>query len=102
MMNTLAASTKAAPGAIAVRLSGCVRDPARGGPRPRRLVYRVIGVGLLIVPYVIGAPEPPEIGGNVPPGLVAKFVVASLAAAGVFWLLLGAITGCSYQRLGRA
>jgi cobalt transporter subunit CbtA len=69
---------------------------------PKRLVYRVIGVGLLIVPYAIGAPEPPEIGGNVPPRLVAEFVVASLATAGVFWLLLGAITGWLYQRLGRA
>ena len=33
---------------------------------PRRLVYPVIGVGLLILPHLIGAPEPPEIGGRVP------------------------------------
>jgi len=38
----------------------------------------------------------------VPSGIVAEFVVASLAAAGLFWLLLGAITGWLYQRLGRA
>jgi len=68
---------------------------------PRRLTYRVIGAGVLIVPYVIGAPEPPEIGGQVPPGLVAEFVVASLAVAGVFWLLLGTISGWLYERLGR-
>jgi cobalt transporter subunit CbtA len=68
----------------------------------RRLVYRLIGVVLPILPYAFGAPEPPEIGGKVPPGLAAEFVVASLAAAGVFWLLLGAISGWLYQRLGRA
>jgi len=68
---------------------------------PKTLVYRVIGVGLLILPYAIGAPEPPEIAAKVPPALVAQFVVASLVAAGFFWLLLGAISGWIYQQLGR-
>jgi cobalt transporter subunit CbtA len=69
---------------------------------PRKLVYPMIGVGLLILPHLIGAPEPPEIGGKVPSGIVAEFVVASLAAAGLFWLLLGALTGWLYHRFGRA
>ena len=68
----------------------------------RRLVYPVIGVGLVILPHLIGAPEPPEIGGKVPPAIVAEFVVASLAAAGLFWLFLGGITGWLYDRIGRA
>jgi cobalt transporter subunit CbtA len=68
----------------------------------RRLVYRMIGVGLLVLPYAIGAPELPEIGGKMPAVLAAEFVVASLAAAGMFWLLLGAISGWLYHRLGRA
>jgi len=68
----------------------------------RRLVYRVIGVGLLMLPYTIGAPEPPQIAGKVPTGLAAEFVVASLAAAGVFWLVLGALSGWLYHRIGRA
>lgn len=68
---------------------------------PRRLVYRVIGAGVLVLPYVIGAPGPREIGGKVPPELVAEFVVASLATAGLFWLLLGALSGWLYHRLGR-
>ena len=69
---------------------------------PRRLVYRVIGVGVLMLPHVIGAPDLPEIGNKVPSALAAEFVVASLAAAGLFWLLLGAISGWLYHRLGRA
>jgi cobalt transporter subunit CbtA len=68
----------------------------------RRVVCRVIGTGLLMLPYAIGAPEPSEIGGKVPAGLAAEFVVASLAAAAAFWLLLGAISGWLYHRLGRA
>jgi len=69
---------------------------------PRRLVYRVIGQGLLLLPYTIGAPEPGEIDGKVPPGLAAEFVVATILAAGLFWLLLGVMTGWLYHRLGRA
>jgi len=68
----------------------------------RRVVYRAIGVGVLTLPYIFGAPEPREIGGQAPPELVAEFVIASLAAAGLFWLLLGAISGWLYHRLGRA
>ena len=68
---------------------------------PRRHVYRVIGAGVLVLPYVIGAPEPPEMVGKVPAGLVAEFVIASLATAGLFWLLLGAVSGWLYPRLGR-
>ena len=68
---------------------------------PRRLVFRVIGACLLVLPYAIGAPEPPEIATKVPCAFVAQFVVASLAAAGLFWLLLGAISGWLYDRLGR-
>jgi len=67
----------------------------------RNPVYRVIGAGLLMLPFVIGAPEPPEMAGNVPAGIVAEFVVASLAAAGAFWLLLGGVTGWLYHRLDR-
>ena len=68
----------------------------------RRLGYRVIGAGVLVLPYVIGAPEPPAMVGKVPAGLVAEFVVESLATAGLFWLLLGAVSGWLYHRLGRA
>jgi cobalt transporter subunit CbtA len=69
---------------------------------PRSLVYRVIGAGVLILPYAIGAPELPEIVGKVSSALAAEFAVASLAAAGAFWLLLGALSGWLYHRLGRA
>jgi len=69
---------------------------------PRRLVYRVIGAGVLVLPYVIGAPKAPEMVGKVPAGLVAEFVVASLAAGCMFWLLLGALSGWLFHRLGRA
>jgi cobalt transporter subunit CbtA len=68
----------------------------------QKLVYRVLGVGVLMLPYAFGAPALLEADGKVPAGLAAEFVVASLTAAGAFWLLLGALSGWLYRRLGRA
>ena len=49
-----------------------------------------VGIVCLLLPHVIGAPV--AVGENVvPPSLVRQFEVASLAAAGVFWLMLGAV-----------
>ena len=67
-----------------------------------KLVYRVIGAGILLLPYAIGAPALPEAAAKVPAGLAAEFVVASLAAAGAFWLVLGALSGWLYHRIGPA
>ena len=65
-------------------------------------VFRVLGVAVLILPHAIGAPEVSENGGGVPPELAARFVIASILAAGPFWLLLGGMSGWLYLRLDRA
>lgn len=55
---------------------------------------RFLGAALLIIPHVVGAPHPHEFSvGGVPAELAAQFVATSLVTAGVFWLLLGALTG---------
>jgi cobalt transporter subunit CbtA len=65
-------------------------------PRPR---WRIIAVALLLVPHLIGAPQPPEHGASVPPDIAAQFVVSSLATAALFWVVLGGVTGWLYRRL---
>lgn len=65
-------------------------------PKP---AHRVIGVVLLILPHAIGAPAVPESGGGVPPELAARFVVASIIAAALFWIVLGGMSGWLYRRL---
>ncbi len=60
--------------------------------------FRVLGCALLIIPHFVGAPHPHEFGGNVPAELAAQFVTASLVTAGLFWLLLGAVTGYFIDR----
>ncbi|MBO0755870.1 MAG: CbtA family protein [Bradyrhizobiaceae bacterium] len=61
----------------------------------------LIGVALLIAPNLIGAPQPPEGSGVVPPELAAAFAARSLVVNAVFWALLGLATGALYERLGR-
>jgi cobalt transporter subunit CbtA len=61
----------------------------------------VIGVALLIAPHLIGAPQPPEGSGVVPPELAAAFAARSLVVNAVFWALLGLAAGALYERLGR-
>ena len=61
-----------------------------------------VGVALLVVPHVIGAPHPPAGAGLVPPELAAAFAARSLGVNAAFWALLGLATGALYARFGRS
>ncbi len=56
------------------------------------------GVLLIVAPHLVGAPQPPEIGGAAPPELAAYFVAASLVTAAVFWAGLGWLSGTFWNR----
>ena len=65
------------------------------------LWLRAIGVPIILLPHLIGAPRPVGLEpGPVPPELASLYVVWALAAALFFWLLLGASAGEIYRRLG--
>ena len=68
---------------------------------PRRAFLALLGVGLLVLPHVVGAPhaDPAEIS-KVPPALAAHFVAASLVSAAVFWATLGTLSGWLQRRYG--
>ncbi len=59
---------------------------------------RILGMALLALPHLIGAPHPDTIGGAVPPELAGHFVAASLATAAIFWTMLGWISGTLFDR----
>lgn len=65
---------------------------------PRAVTWKALGLALLVAPHLIGAPHTPETGG-VPAELAAQFVAASLVAAAVFWIVLGAVSGWLHRRL---
>lgn len=57
------------------------------------------GVVLLLLPHVVGAPEPPSHDVTYPGALAGEFVVAALSVAAALWAIAGATSGWLYQRL---
>lgn len=63
---------------------------------------KVIGAALLIVPHLIGAPQP-EIHHSVAPmELAHAFIYATAIANAVFWLALGGLMGFFYKRFAQS
>jgi cobalt transporter subunit CbtA len=60
---------------------------------------KVLALPVMVVPHLIGAPQPSEHGGSAPVELAREFVIASLATTGLFWIALGTTSGWLYRRL---
>ncbi len=60
------------------------------GPRP---LHAALGVLLIAAPHLVGAPQPASYETAIPKGLHHSFVVASIVASFVFWVLLGGLAG---------
>ena len=67
-----------------------------------RRAIKAIGIMLIVIPHLIGAPAHEIQPGGVPAELAADFVVATLVISGLFWLLLGGLSGHFYRRFERA
>jgi cobalt transporter subunit CbtA len=63
---------------------------------------KALGVALLVLPHVIGAPVPPSDEVIYPGALAGEFVVASLVVSGLLWTLSGAASGWLLRRLSRS
>jgi len=66
-----------------------------------RLIWRGLGLGLLILPQVLGAPEPVIAGSLAPESLQAQFRLATLLTNGLFWALLGVFSALAFRRFCR-
>jgi cobalt transporter subunit CbtA len=60
-------------------------------------VWIPVGVVLIILPHVIGAPHAPAEVSAVPEELVRRFSVLALVTGAMFWLTLGALMGYLYR-----
>ncbi len=55
---------------------------------------RPLGLVLILLPHLTGAPHPPaDVAGGPPAELIREFIIASLLTAALFWLVLGAAAG---------
>lgn len=64
----------------------------------RSWLLKVLGVAILVVPHIIGAPEPEQHGGLAPEALEHQFIIASLVTNAIFWLGLGLISAWLFRR----
>src|SRR3984893_1004017 len=61
----------------------------------------VLGLGLIALPHLIGAPLAPESHGEVPPALSHRFIVVVPLTSLLFWALLGVSTSITFGRISR-
>jgi len=62
----------------------------------------ILGLGLIVLPHLIGAPQAPEGHTGVPEALSHSFVVAATLTSLLFWALLGVLTSIAFRRMSRA
>jgi cobalt transporter subunit CbtA len=62
----------------------------------------VLGLALIALPHLIGAPVAPEFHSDVPAALSHRFVVVVTITSLVFWVFLGVCSSVTFGRMGRA
>jgi len=68
----------------------------------RRAAWVAGGIVLIVLPHLIGAPQPAEHVAAAPESLAHQFIVAAVVTSLLFWLVLGSLTGFLYKRLAAA
>ena len=66
----------------------------------RKRAFKIIGIVLLLIPHLLGAPQPAVHGSAAPIELVQGFIYATAIANAVFWLALGALIGFFHKKMG--
>lgn len=54
---------------------------------------KVLGVVVMALPHLVGAPQAPSHGTSVPAGLANTFAANTIATSAVFWMVLGLLLG---------
>ncbi len=61
----------------------------------------ILGIALIAVPHLIGAPLAPESHSDVPATLSHRFIVVATITSLLFWTLLGVATSLAFERISR-
>ncbi len=64
----------------------------------RKPWLRPLGLVLMAVPHIVGAPQPEQHGGLAPVELADAFVIAVIVTSAVFWLVLGGVSGWLFRK----
>jgi predicted cobalt transporter CbtA len=68
----------------------------------RRLALRLLGVVVIVMPHIAGAPQVSEIHHGVPEQMAQAFVAGSLAISATMWVILGAATAALMKALAHS
>jgi cobalt transporter subunit CbtA len=63
---------------------------------------KIVGVVLIVLPHLVGAPYTPKFKSTAPAELAAQFAATSLVVSAVLWALLGLAVGYAWQRVARS
>lgn len=63
-----------------------------------RHIWMGVGVLLILLPHIVGAPHADVYGEVLPAELAARFVGVSIAAMALFWIVLGGVAGYCHDR----
>jgi len=61
-------------------------------------LWVIVGLGLIVVPHAIGAPQPEHYESAAPEALAHRFITATMIAQFLIWSVLGALSGYFYKR----
>jgi cobalt transporter subunit CbtA len=64
----------------------------------KRRILHGVGVLLILLPHIVGAPQADVSGEILPAELAAAFVGVSLGAMALFWIVLGGVAGYCHDR----
>lgn len=65
----------------------------------RTPAFVLFGLVCLVVPHLLGAPQPPSDASPIPDALHRRFIVATVTSSLIFWMLLGSLAGFVRSRL---
>ncbi len=68
----------------------------------RHWLFKALGAALLVVPHLIGAPQPEVHESLAPEALEAQFKLASWLTNAAFWIALGLLSAWLYRRSAQA
>src|SRR6516165_3561084 len=61
--------------------------------------WAILAAGLIVLPHILGAPQPDEHLAAVPAALAHHFIIAATIVNFLFWVILGASAGYFHRRL---
>ena len=59
----------------------------------KQIILKAVGLGFIVMPYIVGAPLPELAFSAAPEALQQKFIIASALANAGFWIILGLLSG---------